>query len=87
MASLLVLDNVCHLICSRYKESPQHGYGEFFVIKQLFRKLFCSLFDLHFLCRSLLQAHYLSVDTVNFGHKKTQPKLGRCVGYLSVVMY
>ncbi len=25
--------------------------------------------------------------TVNFGHKKTQPKLGRCVGYLSVVMY
>nr|DAL97159.1 MAG TPA: hypothetical protein [Caudoviricetes sp.] len=29
MASLLVLDNVCHLICSRYKESPQHGYGEF----------------------------------------------------------
>ncbi len=24
--------------------------------------------------------------TVNFGHKKTQPKLGRCVGYLSVVM-
>ncbi len=25
--------------------------------------------------------------TVNFGHKKTQPKLDRCVGYLSVVMY
>lgn len=25
--------------------------------------------------------------TVNFGHKKTQPKLGRCVGYLSVVMH
>ncbi len=61
---------ICHLICSRYKESPQHGYGEFFVIKQLFRKLFCSLFDLHFLCRSLLQAHCLSVATVNFGHKK-----------------
>ena len=59
----------------------------FFVIKQLFRKLFCSLFALHFLCSALLQAHYLSVDTVNFGHKKTQPKLGRCVGYLSVVMY
>lgn len=29
MASLLVLDNVCHLICSRCKESPQRGYGEF----------------------------------------------------------
>lgn len=28
-----------------------------------------------------------SVATVKFGHKKTQPKLGRCVGYLSVVMY
>ena len=24
--------------------------------------------------------------TVNFGHKKTQPELGLCVGYLSVVM-
>nr|DAX13060.1 MAG TPA: hypothetical protein [Caudoviricetes sp.] len=34
------------------------------MIKQLFRKLFCSLFDLHFLCRSLLQAHCLSVATV-----------------------
>ncbi|MDW4587973.1 hypothetical protein EXX62_25390, partial [Escherichia coli] len=28
-----------------------------------------------------------SMATVNFGHKKTQPKLGRCVGYLSVIMY
>ena len=28
--------NVCHLICSRYKESPQHGYGEFFCDKTTF---------------------------------------------------
>ncbi|SRN46075.1 Uncharacterised protein [Shigella flexneri] len=27
-----------------------------------------------------------SVATVNFGHKKNQPKLDSCVGYLSVVM-
>lgn len=47
----------------------------------------CLLFALHFLCSAISQGHSRSMATVNFGHKKTQPKLGRCVGYLSVVMY
>lgn len=45
------------------------------------------LFALHFLCSAIHQGHRRLVAAVNFGHKKTQPKLGRCVGYLSVVMY
>ncbi len=56
------------------------------MIKQLFRKLFCSLFDLHFLCRSLLQAHCLSVATVNFGHKKNPAEAGS-LRWLSVSSY
>ncbi|MCV5837295.1 hypothetical protein OFN62_30625, partial [Escherichia coli] len=68
--------NVCHLICSRYNESPQRSYGEYLL-----------LFALHFLCSAIHQGHRRLVAAVNFGHKKTQLRLGRCVGYLSVVMY
>lgn len=43
MASLLVLDNVCHLICSRYKESPQHGYGWYLLHTETVRLLICTV--------------------------------------------
>lgn len=43
MASLLVLDNVCHLICSRYKESPKHGYGEHLLHTETVRLLICTV--------------------------------------------
>lgn len=43
MASLLVLDNVCHLICSRYNESPQHGYGWHLLHTETVRLLICTV--------------------------------------------
>lgn len=43
MASLLVLDNVCHLICSRYKESPQRGYGWYLLHTETVRLLICTV--------------------------------------------
>ncbi len=47
----------------------------------------CLVFELRKFRSAIHQRHRRLVAAVNFGHKKTQPKLGRCVGYLSVVMY
>lgn len=46
----------------------------------------CLVFELRKFRSAIHQGHRRLVAAVNFGHKKTQPKLGRCVGYLSVVM-
>ncbi len=47
----------------------------------------CLVFELRKFRSAIHQGHRRSMATVNFWHKKTQPKLGHCVGYLSVVMY
>lgn len=46
----------------------------------------CLLFALHFLCSAIHQGHRRLVAAVNFGHKKTQPKLGLLSCQLSVAM-